>query len=85
MKDRQKNYLIYYLKDLEERIESQRSELKAYANHTGISVGSIASIASGLAELEKEQRTICWTLARLGYYVEYENGHVKDIVVDEEE
>lgn len=85
MKDHQKKYLLHYLRDLEKRIEAKRSELRVYANHTGISVSSVAAIAAELTMLQTEQRTICFTLGELGYYVVYEDdSHVQDIVLDEE-
>lgn len=80
----QHDYLLTYLHDLEERIESKKRELTSYASYNGISVGSIASIASELTALYTEQRTICFTLRQLGFYVIYNSNHAESIVSDSE-
>ena len=83
MKKAQHDYLLTYLHDLEDRIESKKAELKSYASYNGISVGSISSIAAELTALYTEQRTICFTLRQLGYYVIFNNTHAESIVQDE--
>lgn len=85
MKDHQKKYLLHYLRDLEKRIDAKREQLQSVASYNGISVGSVATTAAELTMLQTEQRTICFTLGELGYYVVYDDdSHVQDIVLDEE-
>lgn len=78
--DINKNFFLHHLRHLEERIESKRSELIDRASFDGIAIGAISSVAADLLSLQAEQRTVCWTLSNVGYYVVYENNHVKDIV-----
>lgn len=85
MNDNQKKYLLRYLQDMEKEIENAQQNLIDRASYRGISLACIASEASDLISLQVEQRTICWTLRQMGYYVEYEEGHAKDIVHNEEE
>ena len=79
----QHDYLLTYLRSFEDRIEGYRSELQTYSALSNISVSSITSIATNLHDCQVEQRAVCYTLGRLGYYVVYKDGHAENIVVDE--
>ena len=83
MNKSQHNYLLHYLQNLEKEIEYKRAELRSYADYTGVSVSSIAAIASELNALLTKQRAICFTLQNLGYYVIYKDDHAEDIVINE--
>ena len=85
MTKHQHDYLLSHLRDLEDSIKYTQNELRSYADFTGISVSSIAAIASQLNGLLTEQRTICFTLRHLGYYVVYKDNHAEDIVPIEQE
>lgn len=75
----QREYLLGYLHNLEDKIDATRSELKRYTEFTHISVGSIASIASELALLQTEHNAICFTLNQFGCYTILNNNHVESI------
>lgn len=76
-------FMLTYLQDLERSIEFKRSELKENADYKGL-LCNIATVASELTALVAEQRAICFTLNRLGFYVVYNNNtHAEKIICND--